>query len=123
MGGSGSVTNSRMLKNGLCGVVAMSKGTQVRIQSSTCSNNREAGILVSGGVTADLNSNRCEKNLLSGIVARGEGASVSIFNSATHGNREAGILIHHGVQVIKFENNKARGNTLRQIWRNAELKK
>ncbi len=123
LGGSGSVTSSRMLKNGLCGIVAMSKGTVVKVKSSTCSNNREAGILVANGVTATLDSNRCEKNLLSGVVARGDGTSVSLTNNTVQGNREAGILTHLGVQVSKFENNQAHGNALRQIWRNAALKK
>jgi len=123
LGGSGSVTNSRCLKNGLCGIVAMSKGTKVVITSNTCSSNREAGILVSDAVSAELTSNLCEKNLLSGIVARSDGTAVTMVNNVTKGNHEAGILTHRGVKITKFENNKTSGNVSQQIWRDANLKK
>lgn len=122
LGGSGSVMNSRFMKNGLCGIVAMSKETKVTITSNTCSSNREAGILISDAVTADLTSNLCEKNLLSGIVARSAGTSVNLINNVAKANREAGILTHRDVKVGKFENNRASGNTSQQIWRNAALK-
>lgn len=101
----------------------MSKGTQVSLKSNTCSYNREAGILISDSVTAEIKLNLCEKNLLSGIVARSLGTAVSMTSNVTKGNHEAGILTHLGVQVDKFENNKSSGNVSQQIWRDANLNK
>jgi len=122
-GGSGSVRESRMLANGLCGVLAMSPGTQVNVQTCLCARNRGAGILISDQVKAEVLANRCDKNLLSGIVARGAGTTVSVRNCIATGNQEAGILIHTEVKQEFFTNNKASKNKRRQIWVGARIGK
>lgn len=121
-GGSGSITDSRMLANGLCGILAMSQGTQVTIKTSLCARNRGAGILISDQVKAEIIANRCDKNLLSGIVARGTGTIVTIVNSIATSNQEVGILVHKDVKREAFSNNKASHNKKRQIWLNAVIK-
>ena len=118
---SGSVTNSKSIKNGLCGIVAMGEGVLVNLNANTCSSNRGAGILLSGRANATVAANTCEKNLLSGIVARGIMTKVALNKNITNANLEAGILTHHGVTVSEFENNLAESNGSKQIWRDALL--
>ena len=120
-GGVGSVTNGRMLANGLCGVLAMGSGTEVSIKTSLSSRNRGAGILISDQAKAEVIANRCDKNLLSGFVARGEGTEVSLTACVATGNQEVGILIHQGVKRNAFSGNKANANTKRQVWLDAKL--
>ena len=123
-GGSGNVTNTKALKNGLCGIVAMGVqgiSTGVNLTSNTCSSNREAGILLSAGISANITANTCEKNLLSGIVARGPETEVYLNENVTNANNEAGILTHHGVKLTEFNGNRADGNGSKQIWRDAQL--
>lgn len=121
-GGSGSVSNCRILGNGLCGILAMSPQTTTSIQTTLCARNRGAGILISDQVTANITANRCDKNLLSGIVVRGAGTNTSITNSIATGNREVGILVFQEVKRQTFKGNQASGNKLRQIWLDATSK-
>jgi len=121
-GGSGSITDSRMLANGFCGILAMSQGTEVTIKTSLCARNRGAGILASDQVKAEITANRSDKNHLSGIVARGAGTIVSIINCVATSNQEVGILIHRDVTREAFSNNKASRNKKRQIWLDAKIK-
>ncbi|NWK54241.1 right-handed parallel beta-helix repeat-containing protein [Verrucomicrobiaceae bacterium N1E253] len=118
-GGHGKVENCRVLANGLCGILAMSPLAQLTVQTSVCSRNRSAGILVSDQVKGKLVANRCDNNLLSGIVARGQGTDVQLINNVSNGNQEVGILIHQGVKRSAFSGNQATGNKHRQIWLNA----
>ena len=120
-GGSGMVTNTKALKNGLCGIVAMGAGTSTNLGSNVCSGNREAGILISEGVSAKLTANTCEPNLLSGIVARGQGTEIAMNGNVTNANRQAGILTHDGVTVHEFAGNQANDNRSHQIWRDVKL--
>jgi len=118
------VSNTKALKNGLCGIVAMGVqgiSTGVNLTSNTCSSNREAGILLSAGVSANITANTCEKNLLSGIVARGPETEVYLNENITNANDEAGILTHQGVKLAEFNGNRADGNGSKQIWRDAQL--
>lgn len=121
-GGDGSVSNSRVLANGLCGILAMSPKSKIVIQTTLCARNRGAGILISDHATAELIANRCDKNLLSGIVARGAGTTVSITQSIATGNQEVGILIYRGVKREDFRGNQAKSNKLRQVWLDATMK-
>lgn len=119
-GGSGEVVDSRMLGNGLCGIVIMSAGTSTLVKTTLAARNRGAGILVSDGAHAELLANRCDKNLLSGLVVRGEGGRVNMNHCVAEGNGEVGIVIYQDVQMQSFKQNKAKGNKSRQIWTDAK---
>ena len=121
-GGSGSVYKSRMLANGLCGVLAMSPGMPVKVEICLCARNREAGILISDQAQAELLAVRCDNNLLSGIVVRGQGTSVIMKHCVATGNQEVGILVHKQVNLGAFIKNKATQNRRRQVWLDAEIK-
>ncbi|MDC0088110.1 right-handed parallel beta-helix repeat-containing protein [Akkermansiaceae bacterium] len=113
-GGSGTVIKSFTMKNNFCGILVDSPDSNIKIESSGCSNNREAGILVSSG-TVEMNSNSCHENINSGIVARGDKSSISMTANSTTKNQEAGIMIHQVVTVTKFDANVSEKNVTHQI--------
>ncbi len=118
-GASGTLLNSKFIKNGRAGLVVISPVEGVSVSDSQSISNREVGVLMSAVPAATVFSCRISKNLLGGVVMQEKCQQVKLISNEIHGNGKAGLVVERGSALSEESENRISGNQGREIWEDA----
>jgi parallel beta-helix repeat protein len=109
-GGKASAVRCRFQRNGWDGAAASGVGSRLEIRLSVTGANREHGLDVWDGATADFVGNLCVVNGRNGILID-SGAAANVTGNETRGNREFGLVLSNA-QNGRITDNQIEANQM-----------